>query len=151
MYAHPRPGLTAKVIEAFETTGLRGHVCRGFITAGAEHGIPSELIETPGAALADARDLIARQNRPGGRVRVGIAPSMIWGLEESVLRGTRALADETGALITIHVAETDFEIAQSQARFQCSDTEYLSDIGLLGPDCPGGSLACNARAATFGP
>ena len=50
------------------------------------------------------------------------------------MRGTRALADETGALITIHVAETDFEIAQSQARFQCTDTEYLSDIGLLGPD-----------------
>lgn len=134
MYAHPRPGLTAKVIEAFETTGLRGHVCRGFITAGAEHGIPTALIETPNDALADARDLIGRRNRPGGRVQVGIAPSMIWGLEESVLRGTRALADETGALITIHVAETDFEIAQSQARFQCTDTEYLSGIGLLGPD-----------------
>ena len=59
---------------------------------------------------------------------------MIWGLETSVLLGTRALADETGALITIHVAETDFEIAQSQARFQCTDTEHLSDIGLLGPD-----------------
>ena len=74
MYAHPRPGLTAKVIEAFEQTGLRGHVCRGFITAGAEHGIPLALIETPDAALADARDLIGRQNRPGGRVQVGIAP-----------------------------------------------------------------------------
>jgi len=30
MYAHPRPGLTAKVVEAFETTGIRGYVCRHF-------------------------------------------------------------------------------------------------------------------------
>ena len=134
MYAHPRPGLTRKVVKAFEETGIRGFVCRGFITTGAEVGIPTALIETPDAALADARAQIERQNKPGGRVQVGIAPSMIWGLEGSALRGTRALADETGALITVHVAETEFEIAQSQARFQCTDTEYLSDIGLLGPD-----------------
>ena len=134
MYAHPRPGLTAPVVEAFERSGMRGHVCRGFITAGAEFGIPAPLIEAPAAALADARAQILRQNRPGGRVQVGIAPSMIWGLDEAVLRGTRALADETGALITTHVAETDFEIEQSRARFQCTDTEYLADIGFLGPD-----------------
>ena len=134
MYAHPRPGLTARVVEAFETTGMRGHVCRGFITAGGEFGIPAALIETPETALADARAAIVRQNKPGGRVQVGIAPSMIWGLEEAALRGTRALADETGALITTHVAETDFEIEQARARFRCTDTEYLSEIGFLGPD-----------------
>lgn len=134
MYAHPRPGLTRKVVEAFEETGIRGFVCRGFITTGAEVGIPSALIETPEAALGDARAQILRQNKPGGRVRIGIAPSMIWGVEERALRGTRALADETGALITTHVAETEFEIEQARARFQCSDTEYLADIGFLGPD-----------------
>jgi len=134
MYAHPRPGLTAKVIEAFELSGIRGHVCRGFLTTGAEHGIPLELIETPEAALADARQVIQRYHRPDGRVKVGLAPSMIWALDEKVLRGTRALADETGVLITTHVAETDFEIAQAQLRFQGSDTEFLSDIGFLGPD-----------------
>ncbi len=134
MYAHPRPGLTARVVEAFELSGMRGHVCRGFITAGAEFGIPAQLIEAPDAALADARREIERQNTPGGRVQVGIAPSMIWGLDTSVLRGTRALADETGALITTHVAETEFEIEQAKARFQCTDTEFLADIGFLGPD-----------------
>ncbi|KAB8312343.1 amidohydrolase [Erwinia endophytica] len=134
MYAHPRPGLTAKVIEAFELSGIRGHVCRGFLTTGAEHGIPLELIETPEAALADARQVIQRYHRPDGRVKVGLAPSMIWALDEKVLRGTRALADEAGVLITTHVAETDFEIAQAQLRFQGSDTEFLSDIGFLGPD-----------------
>lgn len=134
MYAHPRPGLTVKVIEAFELSGIRGHVCRGFLTTGEEHGIPSELIETPEAALADARQVINRYHRADGRVNVGLAPSMIWALDEKVLRGTRELANETGVLITTHVAETDFEIAQAQLRFQSSDTEFLSDIGFLGPD-----------------
>ncbi len=134
MYAHPRPGLTAKVVEAFQITGIRGHVCRGFLTTGAEHGIPSRLIETPEQALADAKKLIYQYNRPESRVKVGIAPSMIWALDEKVLRGTRELANETGALITTHVAETDFEIAQSQLRFQSTDTEFLSEIGFLGSD-----------------
>ena len=134
MYAHPRPGLGAKVVEAFEETGIRGYVCRGFLTAGQEHGIPAALIEKPEQALADARALIQKQNRPGGRVQVGIAPAMIWSLDETVLRGTRALANETGALITTHVAETNFEIEQAQSRFQCTDTEFLSEIGFLGPD-----------------
>ncbi|MBK0122321.1 amidohydrolase [Pantoea sp. S61] len=134
MYAHPRPGLTAKVIEAFEVSGIRGHVCRGFLTTGAEHGIPEALIETPEAALADARDVIHRFHKANGRVKVGLAPSMIWALDEKVLRGTRELANETGVLITTHVAETDFEIEQAKLRFQGTDTEFLSDIGFLGPD-----------------
>ncbi|HBY0021417.1 MULTISPECIES: amidohydrolase family protein [Klebsiella pneumoniae complex] len=134
MYAHPRPGLTAKVIEAFEVSGIRGHVCRGFLTSGAEHGIPAELIETPEQALADARNIIQRFHKADGRVKVGLAPSMIWALDEKVLRGTRELANETGVLITTHVAETDFEIEQSRLRFQATDTEFLSDIGFLGRD-----------------
>lgn len=134
MYAHPRPGLTQQVLNAFEHSGMRGHVCRGFLTSGEEHGIPAELIETPQAALADARALIERHNPRHDRVKVGIAPSMIWALDEEVLRGTRALANETGALITTHVAETAFEIEQSQARFQATDTEFLSEIGFLGAD-----------------
>ncbi len=134
MYAHPRPGLTAKVIEAFQISGLRGHVCRGFLTTGREQGIPAALIESAETALADARKVIERYHHPEGRVKVGLAPSMIWALDEKVLRGTRQLADETGVLITTHVAETDFEIQQAQQRFQSSDTEFLSNIGFLGPD-----------------
>ena len=47
---------------------------------------------------------------------------------------TRALADEEHALITTHVAETNFEIEQAAARYRMTDTEFLSDIGFLGPD-----------------
>lgn len=134
MYAHPRPGLTQPVIDAFWATGIRGRVCRGFLTAGAEFDIPVPLIETPAQALGDAQRLIRANNQPGGRVQVGLAPSMIWALDAETLRATRQLADEERVFITTHVAETAFEIEQSQSRFRCTDTELLSDIGFLGPD-----------------
>lgn len=134
MYVHPRPGLTAAVLDAYDTTGMRGVVARGYITDGAELGVPGALVEDLGAALADARQLIAERNAPGARTQVGLAPCMIWTVDENTLRATRALADETGALITIHVSETDFEIEQSLARFGLRDLPFLDSIGFLGPD-----------------
>jgi 5-methylthioadenosine/S-adenosylhomocysteine deaminase len=134
MYAHPRPGLTRAVIDAFEQTGIRGFVCRGFLNEGEEYGVPLELIESPQAALADARALIKEQNRLGGRVQVGLAPCMIWALDEAGLQATRAAADELGVLLTIHLSETLFEINHSKRVYNRTDTAFLSDIGFLKPD-----------------
>lgn len=134
MYVHPRPGLTQAVIDAYEATGIRGFVCRGFLSDGVEYGVPQSLIETPEAALADARKLIEKQNKPGGRVQVGLAPCMIWALDEESLRATRSMADELGVLVTIHVSETPFEIEHSQRLYGRTDTAFLSDIGFLKPD-----------------
>jgi len=131
MYAHPRPGLTRAVIDAYEATGMRGFVCRGFFNTGAEYGVPTALIETPEIALADARALAKEQNRPGGRVQVGLAPCMIWGLDEACLRETRKAADELGLLVTMHVSETPFEVEHSKRVYGGSETAFLSDIGFL--------------------
>jgi 5-methylthioadenosine/S-adenosylhomocysteine deaminase len=134
MYVHPRPGLTRAVIDAYEQTGMRGFVCRGFLCSGVDYGVPAELIETPEAALRDAAALIREQNRHGGRVQVGLAPCMIWAVDEPSLRATRQLANELGVLVTIHVSETPFEIAHSQRAYGRTDTALLSDIGFLKPD-----------------
>jgi 5-methylthioadenosine/S-adenosylhomocysteine deaminase len=134
MYVHPRPGLTQAVVDAYEATGMRGFVCRGFLSDGVEYGVPPALIETPAEALADARRLITGQNRPNARVQVGLAPCMIWALDAASLRETRALADELRPLVTIHVAETPFEIEHAMSRYGRTDTELLSEIGFLGPD-----------------
>ncbi len=134
MYAHPRPGLTRAVIDAYEATGIRGFVCRGFFNTGAEYGVPAALIETPEEALSDARALAKEQNRPGGRVQVGLAPCVIWGLDEGCLRETRKVADELGLLITMHVSETRFEVEHSKRVSGRSETTFLSDIGFLKPD-----------------
>jgi 5-methylthioadenosine/S-adenosylhomocysteine deaminase len=134
MYAHPRPGLTRAVIDAYEATGMRGFVCRGFFSSGAEYGVPAGLIETPEKSLADARALAKTQNRPGGRVQVGLAPCMIWGLDETCLRESRKAADELGLLVTMHVSETPFEVEHSKRTYGRSETAFLSDIGFLKQD-----------------
>lgn len=134
MYAHPRPGLTKAVVEAFEETGVRGFVCRGFLSNGEQYGVPRELIEEPEHAIGDAREQIRRYNKPGGRVQVGLAPCMIWSVDEKGFRLTRELANETRALITTHLSETTFELEVAASLYGRTDSEFLSDIGFLGPD-----------------
>ena len=134
MYVHPQPEMIPAVVEAYEITGMRGFVCRGFISMGEEYDIPRALIERPADALGDAKAQIRRYNRPGGRSQVGLAPCMIWSVDEDGYRQTRKLADEERVLITTHVAETTFELQTAAALYGRTDTEFLSDIGFLGPD-----------------
>ena len=134
MYVHPRSGLTEAVIRAFDETGIRGTVARGYITTGAEYGVPEPLLEDLDHALADPRRLIRAHNVTDARVRVGLAPCMIWTVDEETLLRTRAVADEEHALVTMHVAETPFEIENSLLRFGMPDLEFLKHLGFLGPD-----------------
>src|SRR5258707_15082226 len=75
-----------------------------------------------------------RYNKPGARVQVGVAPNMIWAVDEKGYRLTRELADQEHALITTHLAETTFELETAASRYGQTDTEFLSEIGFLGPD-----------------
>jgi 5-methylthioadenosine/S-adenosylhomocysteine deaminase len=134
MYVHTRPGMIKAVVEAFDKTGMRGFVCRGFISLGEEYGVPRKLIEKPELAIGDARKQMRRYNKPGARVQVGVAPNMIWAVDEKGYRLTRKLADEEHALITTHLAETTFELQTAASRYGQTDTEFLSEIGFLGPD-----------------
>jgi 5-methylthioadenosine/S-adenosylhomocysteine deaminase len=133
MYAHPRPGLADAVVQACTETGMRGVVARGFLTTGTDDGVPRPLIERAEDALADATRLIRAHNRPGARVRVGLAPCMIWTVDEPALAATREVAQAEGALVTMHVSETGFEIENSLRRFGMRDVEVLARAGLLGP------------------
>jgi 5-methylthioadenosine/S-adenosylhomocysteine deaminase len=134
MYAHPQPGNIPRVVDAFHQSGIRGFVCRGFISDGIQYDVPAGLLEKPADALADARQHIRKFNQPGGRVQVGVAPNMIWAVNEEGYRATRKLADEERVLVTTHVAETDFELQTAAATYGMNDTEFLSDIGFFGPD-----------------
>jgi len=134
MYVHPRANLTPAVIQAFEEAGIRGIVARGYITTGAEVGVPDPLIEAIDDALEDASQLIRKHNQKGARVQVGLAPCMIWTVDREALVKTRELADAEEALITMHVAETDFEIENSLKRFGMKDLEFLEHLGFLRPD-----------------
>jgi 5-methylthioadenosine/S-adenosylhomocysteine deaminase len=134
MYVHPRPGLGDAVASAMDDVGIRGVMARGYMTAGTDVGAPPELVQPLDDALADAERLIRARNRPGSRVTVGLAPCMSWTVDEPTLRETRALADATGALVTMHLAESPFDVEESLRRFGMRDVPFAGHTGLLGPD-----------------
>jgi 5-methylthioadenosine/S-adenosylhomocysteine deaminase len=134
MYVHPREGLGDAVAAAMSDVGIRGVMARGYMTAGEDVGAPPELIQPLDEALADAERLISEWNRPGSRVTVGLAPCMSWTVDEPTLRETRALADQTGALVTMHLAESPFDVDESVRRFGMRDVPFAAHTGLLGPD-----------------
>jgi 5-methylthioadenosine/S-adenosylhomocysteine deaminase len=133
MYVHPRPGLGDAVASAMDDVGIRGVMARGYMTAGADVGAPARLVQPLDDALADAERLIRARNRPGSRVTVALAPCMSWTVDEPTLRETRALADATGALTTMHLAESPFDVEESVRRFGMRDVPFAAHTGLLGP------------------
>jgi 5-methylthioadenosine/S-adenosylhomocysteine deaminase len=133
MYVHPRPGLGDAVASAMDDIGIRGVMARGYMTAGADVGAPAQLVQPLDDALADAERLIRARNRPGSRVTVALAPCMSWTVDEPTLRETRAVADATGALITMHLAESPFDVEESVRRFGMRDVPFAAHTGLLGP------------------
>lgn len=134
MYVHPREGLGDAVAAAMSDVGIRGVMARGYMTAGADVGAPPELVQPLDAALVDAERLVGEWNRPGSLVTVALAPCMSWTVDEATLRETRALADRTGALVTMHLSESPFDVEESIRRFGMRDVPFAAHTGLLGPD-----------------
>ena len=134
MYVHPRPGLGDAVAQAMADVGIRGVMARGYMTAGADVGVPPELVQPLDDALLDAERLIGTWNRPDSRVTIGLAPCMSWSVDRATLTETRALADATGALVTMHLSESPFDVEESVRRFGARDVPFAAETGLLGPD-----------------
>jgi 5-methylthioadenosine/S-adenosylhomocysteine deaminase len=59
---------------------------------------------------------------------------MSWSVDEATLAETRALADMTGALVTMHLSESPFDVEESVRRFGVRDVPFAARTGLLGPD-----------------
>lgn len=134
MYAHPRRGLTEAVVRGLERAGVRAIVARGFVTAGVDLGIPPALVERVEDALDDAADLVARFGSPDRRVRIGIAPCLLWMVDEETFRAARSFADRHRVLVTYHLAETSFEVEYAWRTYGLAETDLLERVGFLGPD-----------------
>lgn len=134
MYAHPRPFLADAVYRGLDGTGIRAVIARGFLTRGEENGVPRALIEPLDQALSDVARLRATYRSEDGRIRFGIAPCLVWMVDEAGFRATREFADATGSLITYHMAETSFEVEQTERLYGMRETAFLERTGFLGPD-----------------
>jgi 5-methylthioadenosine/S-adenosylhomocysteine deaminase len=70
-----------------------------------------------------------------GRIEVYIGIEWLPLASEELLRGARALANELGTGIHIHLNESQTEVDNSIERFGRRPTEVAYDCGILGPDC----------------
>lgn len=98
-------------------------------------GAPVYAPETPVERLAAHRSIRERNDGSGGdRIRIVLGPHGVDTCTPETLRAVRAEADRTGALITIHAAQSRAEVDLIRARYGMSPIELLHETGLLGPD-----------------
>jgi len=86
--------------------------------------------------LADNKDAYdAVHGAGGGRVEVRVGIEWLPLASPQLLRDARALADELGTGIHVHLNESLTEVEDSRRRFGRRPAEVAYDAGLLGPDC----------------
>jgi len=135
MYPHHKKGLSEPIIRAFLECNIRGVYARGFIDAGTQYGIPKALVEKAEEVLVEAEALHSKYHQANnGKLRVWLAPCMIWSQTLEGLMAAKELSRSKHIPISIHVAETDFELKTSLELFGKKDLDFLESIGFLSDD-----------------
>ena len=111
--------------EAAERIGIRAVLSNDVATD--EHDLDT---------LEDNRRAFESKNgAAGGRVRVLVGIEWLPLASEELLIEARALANELGTGIHIHLNESLSEVEISKEMFGRRPTEFAYDCGILGPDC----------------
>lgn len=126
------------VLEAAELLGIRLHLCRGSMTLGASQGglPPDDCVERDADVLADCERVLDAYHDPApyAMCRIDLAPCSPFNVTRELLRDTRVLARERGALLHTHLAETLSEESYCRARYRRRPVRYLEELDWLGPD-----------------
>jgi 5-methylthioadenosine/S-adenosylhomocysteine deaminase len=94
--------------------------------------LPEHNLDT----LQDNKDAYDAVHGAGdGRIQVRVGIEWLPLASPELLRDARALADELGTGIHVHLNESLTEVEDSRKRFGRRPTEVAYDAGLLGPDC----------------
>jgi len=115
-----------EVAQAAKQAGLRGVLGETII------GFPVADAKTPADGLRRAEAFLKRF-RGDDLIVAAVAPHSMYTLDREYLAASRRLADQYGAPLLIHVAETQDEIQTSEKRFRLTPFRYLDSIGFLGP------------------
>ncbi len=130
--------LLGATVRAAELVGLRFHPCRGSMDLGASAGglPPDEVVEDRDAVLAATAAAIDmfHDPSPGARVRVAVAPCSPFSVTQELMAEAAQLARARGVRLHTHLAETAEEDAYCAELYGCTPTEYVADLGWLGPD-----------------
>jgi 5-methylthioadenosine/S-adenosylhomocysteine deaminase len=108
--------------QAVEKSGLRGILSRGMVGVGPENEL----------AITQSRELFNKwQGAANGRITFMLGPHAPYTCPPDYLKQVAALADELGAGIHIHLAETKGEFEDIKKQYGKTPVELMDDIGLL--------------------
>lgn len=134
MYAHPHPGLSDSVIEAFRKLKIRGIFARGMQDRGEEFGTSPKIIEKIKTIEKDCRRLFKKYHaKDNDRIHIWLA-SGVWCNSQESLEMAWALAQEYKTGFTIHISETLFDRQASKEVHGITDIEVLERLGIVGPN-----------------
>ena len=119
-----------EVAEATKAAGMRGVLGETLI------GFPSPDSKTTAAALAYTEAFLKRW-KADPLITPAVAPHSIYTCPEQLLKDAATLAHDHQAPLLIHVAEAPFEIEKSRHDHGLTTVQYLSRIGVLGPNVLG--------------
>ncbi|MGR7996350.1 8-oxoguanine deaminase [Xanthobacter sp. ZOL 2024] len=138
LYIYPNGVRLDDSIRAARRIGMRFHAARGAMSVGESQGglPPDRVVEDEGFVMADTRRLIDAYHDPArfSMLRVVLAPCSPFTVSEDLMRETAVLARREGLRLHTHLAENDSDIAFSFKTFGKSPTDYVRELGWVGPD-----------------
>jgi len=114
-----------EIAQETRSAGLRGVLGQTVIQ------FPVADAKTPADALSRAEAFITRF-KGDPLITPAVAPHAMYTLDGPTLRAARELSRRHGVPTLIHLAETEAELATSQAQHKMSPVAYLDSLGFLG-------------------
>ena len=94
-----------------------------------------QITAAPGdSVIASVRHALKNWPHAKDGIYLGLAPTIPYHCEPTFFRSCRGLADEFGARIHSHLAESKMQAVAGQQLFGCSLTEYLDRLGIVSSD-----------------
>ena len=136
------PPMEDRVVKAIEETGIRavvGRVMWDLFEGPGFRSYPTRSRgckrETTEEALSRAEDFIKRSNgKANGRIQTWFSLHQVPNCSPKLCRGVRDLSDKYDLGILTHAGVVEEMVQWTVQRFGMRDIEYLSTVGILGPD-----------------
>jgi cytosine/adenosine deaminase-related metal-dependent hydrolase len=136
-YVFPR-GQTRLIdaeIAAAARLGIRFHPCRGSMSLSVKDGglPPDSVVQSEDEILADCERVIRKYHdpRPGGMVRIALAPCSPFSVTKRLMVSMAELARHRGVRLHTHLAETRDEEDYCRARYRQRPVDLLQETGWL--------------------
>jgi 8-oxoguanine deaminase len=138
LYIYPNGVRLDDSIGAARQIGMRFTATRGSMSLGQSQGglPPDSVVENEDAILKDTQRVIEAYHDAsfGSMVQVAAAPCSPFSVSRTLMRLSAELARAHKVRLHTHLAENDHDLAYSREKFGCTPTQYVQDLGWLGPD-----------------